>query len=506
MHIKLPAYNRDKIFKNITVTSLWFLVLYGAIMVVLPIKPFWVDEWRLIYNIKFKDVHQLWGQLAYTQQCPRVYLVLLKWFCSLFNYSYFTLRFPAYLAGIGAIYMGYKIMKQLYNVDNGTKTTISNQFLFLLIVSSSHVFIFYYVQTKQYTMDVLLSLVAIYQLLALLKIGQAGNLNRSRYLLLCLSFLVCPFFSYTYTITLMPVYIIALIRGMALLKLQETKIKTLVISFIPLLIGVCSIVIFYITDVAQLMADKSMHNYWSYKMVGNGFNIVFIICRLWELFTAPGAGLLYEIIFGIVGIMAFWVACRQLGTKKNILQYTVREYAKIYSLILLIIVILLFLLGKIPIGEPRLTVYTLPSLAILIINLLDSHIENSKWAKALVFTSYLMYAGVIGHLYSSTFNTFTEQHYAKRINIYIQTEKAILLAKAQGMPIIVTPAVAFPDDVTKEIPYLEPILAYRVEDNIDVYLIKDIAELNDFIKKTPPEISKFLVGDGSSYEIVNKKQ
>ena len=34
-------------------------------------KPFWIDEWRIIYNLKTRSVPGLWDTLDFLQQFPR---------------------------------------------------------------------------------------------------------------------------------------------------------------------------------------------------------------------------------------------------------------------------------------------------------------------------------------------------------------------------------------------------------------------------------------------------
>src|SRR5690606_1839450 len=166
--------------------------------------PFWNDEWRLIYNIKFKNFAQLWGTLDLLQECPRVYLTLLKIISANFDYSYTALRLPPLIIGMSSIALLFFLHKKLYP----QQSLISG--LFILILISSQTFTDYLVQVKQYEMDIFLALAALWQLVILLNL--ATHEQRWRiYIFLCLSLLIVPYFSYTYPIVAAPFFPIALL-------------------------------------------------------------------------------------------------------------------------------------------------------------------------------------------------------------------------------------------------------------------------------------------------------
>lgn len=54
--------------------TLLVFFLYGLLITCFPLLPFWIDEWLLLDNLKFKSQARLWGALEHTQQFPRVYL------------------------------------------------------------------------------------------------------------------------------------------------------------------------------------------------------------------------------------------------------------------------------------------------------------------------------------------------------------------------------------------------------------------------------------------------
>lgn len=164
------------------------MIGWGLIMVIAQVKPFWVDEWRVIYNLKYKTPAMLWGPLDFLQQFPRVYLEIIKAFTDLFGYSYIALRLPSWVIGTFTIIFCYRLMNRIYGKNH------FNRFLFVMILVSACTFTDYYVQIKQYTMDILLSLAALWQFIEILRLKGEKLTNNRRYFLLCASFLVVPFF------------------------------------------------------------------------------------------------------------------------------------------------------------------------------------------------------------------------------------------------------------------------------------------------------------------------
>ena len=505
IHIKDP----DKTIRIITKTTLSFVICSGLILVLAQIKPFWVDEWRLLYNLKFKTPAALWGKLDYTQQFPRLFLEVIKGFTSLFDYSYFVLRLPSFMAATATIFCCYRLMNRIY----GNRQL--NKYLFVLITVSSYTFTKYLVQIKQYEMEILLSIVAIWQLLELLKL-QNPSFNKGGYILLCTSFLVVPFFSYTYPIAAAPIFMVVFVQAIRLLKNNSfagNRKKVLLMQWLPLCICMVSILVFYITDVSQLMADPDMHQYWGYRMINGGVTVKSVGVKLYNLFSEVGAGFIYEIIFGILGVASFVFAIYKTNLKQLFKkEYDTSDWLKLYSILLLLLTMVLIISGKLPV-EPKFNAYTVSSIAIMIIYFIDHLRQNSSFKKPAIIISLILYAGLTGNIFITFITIFTKPEYSRRIAIYVNTENAIIMAQAKKMPIIITPEVAFPDDIRMDIPFIPTISAshvlqtfpaYKVNENIAVYAINDVAEISTYVKKLPPYITAVLAGDGQSFHIIRR--
>ena len=509
--MNLHTLTAAKIIRLATIVTLLFMAGYGLSLVLAEIKPFWNDEWRLIYNLKFKTAEELWGPLIYTQQFPRVYIQCFKAFTSLLNYSYFGLRFPSYLVGIAIILFSWRLMNKIYKADSPTR------YLFVLILISSLTFTQYFVQVKHYTMEIFLSAVAIWQLMELIRIPGADSLPKFRYTALCASFLVCPFFSYTYPIAIAPVFAVVLLQGVPIVKARTNrteKKKALILQWMPLLLCAFSILVFYRIDVSRLMTDKEMLGYWNYRMMSGGHSIQHYAGKLWDFFAQVGSGLLFEIIFGMLGICAFLFGAYKWAKNRNAPSYSKDELLRLYSLLLILLSLALFFAGKLPI-EPKFNAYTVPAISILIIYMADTLCSKPAYHKSAFAMIIVLSVQLMGNIFSTSFSLFTAPEYARRMRIYAATEKAIALAQSRNLPMLITPGVAYPDAITLPNPYMSPITAasvlktfpaYDGSGNLPVYSIPDSATMLQKMALVPVSVKTLLAGDGETYKEISRKE
>ncbi len=492
-----------KLIRKVTVVTLSLLVCYGLALVLAQLKPFWVDEWRVIYNLKYKNSAALLGPLDFMQQFPRVYLEVIKAFAAPFDYSYFTLRLPSFLVGTAAIIFGYRLMKKIYPAEN------LNRYLFVVVLVSSYTFTEYFIQVKQYTMDILLSLVAIAQLI---EVYEMKTRPGRRYTWLCLSFIVVPFFSYIYPVVIAPVFLVIAVQQAVAVKQHgyAAHKKIMLLQWLPLALCAAAIVVFYVLDMSQVMADKDMHRFWSLRMMRSDTGVAAFFGSCYELFAQVGRGLLFSILFGILGIAAFFMAFYKPARYLAVLSRY--HLARLYSVVLLVAVLGLYCLGKLPLGEPRLNVCTIPAITILIIALLDALYRMHATAMLSRTLSVVLYAGVIGHIYTTSFSAVTGSGYARKLAIYVATENAIILAQAKKLPILITPGVAYPYHTTQNLPFsntvpgdwvLKTFPAYKVAQNIPVYNIDDLHHLSSWLLQLQPAARSVLTGDGLRYQVVN---
>ena len=515
MNIKITP----KVLNRATIGIVIYLLCFGVAMTYFPIRPFWNDEWRLIYNLKFKNVSQLWGTLDLLQQCPRFYLTALKAFTSWFDYSYTSLRLPSLITGMASIPFCFYLRKRIF------PDSPLFSYLFILILVSSQTFTDYLVQVKHYNMEIFLCLLALWQFVTLLE-HEPGKVNHVRYGLLCFSFLVAPFFSYTYPIVIAPVIAIVIQKAIISYKNKQHGIGQLVVQLLPMVIVAGSIVIFYFIDVRQLLSDNRM--YQSYlKMLGNEKGESHFIADFWNLFALLGSGFVYEIIFGITGIAAFIYGVYRLAASRN-RTFTRQDYFKLYALLLVVLTIAFIFSGKLLGGVARLTAFTIPSISILIISFFEDMRERYHYIKPANSFAAVLFIGLFGNIFTTCIHTFTKEDYNNRITTYWNTSEALKQARLHKIPILFTDGVKgykinqdapVPgkisyntitpeqirgnDDLCSEV-VLKVNPEYKTWDSIKVYQMPDTKWTNEYINQLPTSVTKVLVGDGTSFRLVSR--
>jgi len=125
---------------------LWFVFL--CVFHYLSARPLWLDESYIFENIKTSSSAQLLGPLKNSQAFPRIYLIIIKNFSRMFDYSVFALRFIPLLCMLSAFFIWIKIYKKGF----------PNKWYFLLALFpfvSSYSLSYYASELKPYSLDVL---------------------------------------------------------------------------------------------------------------------------------------------------------------------------------------------------------------------------------------------------------------------------------------------------------------------------------------------------------------
>lgn len=504
--MKFSKVNSPVAARYVTLFTIGVMLLLGGVSVFFEIRPFWVDEWRIIYNLKFRDVPGLWGKLDFMQQFPRTYLSLMKEWTSRNGYSYFSLRLPSYLVGVTAMAVLYKMAVRVF------PAAVYQRFLMVLMLVSCGTFTEYFVEVKQYTMDLLLSVVALWQLRMLLLVSEK-KVTAGWYLLLCLVFLIAPFFSYTYPIVIAPVFAVMLVHNV--LSWRERKgeggsVQVFLMQWLPLFLCTFSMTVFYLKDAYMPGKDEDMHRFWAHLMMEGGFDPQKFLVNFFHFFAQAGSGFVFWWLFGIFCSISFGYGIYRaiLNIRGGVRDQ--RSMTLLYSVLLPMVVMVLYIAGKLPVGEPRLSAFAVPAISVMLVTFLSAD-RAAKARKAFSVVSFLMFAGLSGNVVSTVIASFTDGKYAKRMQIYRSTQAAIVEAETKGIPIMITPGVAYPYELTKNLPFdntvpgdwvLMTFPAYSAEGKVPVYAISDLKELGRFLDRVPAGVTEVMAGDGVLYKVV----
>jgi len=483
-----------------------------------PVRPFWNDEWRLIYNIKFKTIPELWGRLDLLQECPRVYLSILKYIGAAFDYSYTSLRLPPLLLTLANIFFVFRLRKMLYP-DNAVLS-----YLFVLILISSQTFTDYMTQVKHYEMDIFLCLLVLWQLFVLLRIAREGLRQQGTYALLLLTVLLFPYLGYIYPIAVAQVFPVMAVALWAR-RQQENRRAVIVQVALPLVLAAISIFIFYQIDVRNVIGNKDMYD--SYQRAYYHTKPETFAGDFWNLFALVGSGFVFEIVFGVLGMAAFFYGIYRL-VKTKWSQYTTLQYFHLYAILLLCGVILLFATGKLVGGVARLTAYTVPSISMLLIALLSDIKDKFGRARLGWGMAAVLFLALFGNIISTCINTFTYKDYQRQITTYRNTGKALKQARMQKIPFMVSDGVGgkmqaepaggpgkiatntiTPDQVKGQDDLAAEVIvkvhpAYKVWDTVAYFYMPDAKWIANYVGQLPPAYKAVIAGDGIRYHVYYK--
>lgn len=504
--MKFTKVNSKAAARYVTLFTIGVMLLWGGVSVMFEIRPFWVDEWRIIYNLKFRDVPGLWGKLDFMQQFPRTYLSIMKEWTSTNDYSYFSLRLPSYLVGVTAMALMYRMAERIFPAEK------YQRFLMVLMLVSCGTFTEYFVEVKQYTMDLLLSIVAVWQMRMLLLVGEK-KVTAGWYVLLCIVFLVAPFFSYTYPIVIAPVFAVMLVHNV--LSWRERKweggsVPVFMMQWLPLFLCTFSMTVFYLKDAYMPGMDEDMHRFWAHLMMEGGFDPLKFFVNFFHFFAQAGSGFVFWWLFGVFCSISFGY-----GIYRTILNLRggmrdQKSMMLLYSVLLPMVVMVLYIAGKLPVGEPRLSAFAVPAISIMLVTFLSAE-KGEKARKVFSVVSFLMFAGLSGNVVSTVVASFTDSKYARRMEIYRNTQAAITEAEHRGIPIMITPGVAYPYEQTNNLPFehtvpgdwvLMTFPAYSADGKVPVYAIPDLKELGRYLDKMPGGVKEVMAGDGLHYKVV----
>ena len=128
-----------------------------------------------------------------------------------------------------------------------------------------------------------------------------------------------------------------------------------------------SISAFYLIDVRQLAADTIMYDRWNFIMLNDDHKILSFFISAYSLFAQVGTGDLFENVFGVLGVVSFIAGVVYVAKGWRRKQQSIEWQLRLYSLLVVCLALVLFLFKKLPLGTPRLNVFTVPAITLLII-------------------------------------------------------------------------------------------------------------------------------------------
>ncbi|MFC1504031.1 hypothetical protein ACFL6D_01300 [Spirochaetota bacterium] len=481
---KITAYIRSN-YLNIFILIMISFSLSMEIYSIAVHKSFWLDEFFLIDNVKFSPPLELMGKLKYTQQFPRIYLLLIKWIGHAMKYSHYAFRLlPTSIQIVNILFVYYLFRCRFYD---GNKNKILIAFLLFM---TNFTTVMYFTQFKQYTMEVFAALVAIYQFFAIKKLLREGLCNK-RYILISALFFIMPFFSYTYPICAVP--LIGMLAFSFFYGSKDTSAVKMLI--IPVIFFISSIVIVFFIDIKNVLADPIMNSYWrkymvDYKNVNaffsnlrfstiNLFTILFNTKRKYGNIFFDTAIILLKTSIGLIAAAGFIVNIID-AAKRIIKSRSLRPIGLSDSSIGIYFVLLFFLLYfcyffiKLPLGPRRLNYFAVPMMIYFFIDGIHAFTDRYSIIKVLkkiyIYSLLVVLMGLFIKLYLNELNglnTIFDQKAYDNYGLSIRSayEKNAIIA-------ILDEALPFHHTM-----FLKAHPAYKTYDQILVLHVMDISEL-----------------------------
>ena len=248
-------------------------------------------------------------------------------------------------------------------------------------------------------------------------------------------------------------------------------------------------------DVSKVMQDEGMQAYWQdFLATGDSKGLV-ILTNIYKLFAHIGSGGLFEVVFGILGITGGVHSIIKL--KSNITSGKPLRTAAVYTSVMVLLAIVLYIAGKLPLGAHRLNAFATAPLGLLALYTIDS-LQKLPKGKVIQNTIYpVLVAGLAGNVFSSYNNEYKSEEYKKKLRIYNNASNAIVNAQQRNVPLLVNRELIYPHDnhgieadwAVKTLP------VYRANSNIAVYPANNEAEIQQVMTNNNLSAAIYVTAD-----------
>lgn len=370
---------RSKRFFNVLIFSALFISVFVNLYTIIFSKAFWLDEWFIIFNIKYRSFLGLFGPLDYIQEFPRAYLALVRQFVVFLNYSMYSYKIIPYVVQVVNLVLLIAVLKKLLYKNEWFK-----QFSVYIMFSYNLITVFYFTKVKQYTMDMCFTLLAFLQFHYILK--NAKNMKCSKeYAVILLVIFFGPLLTYGYEICVVPSLVLLVILFIDSIRKKQTNYLFL----IPLLVFAVSLGIVYQINLKYMFSNGPQQGAFYKYFIHYDNPVVFIKQIMFSfdkflcsLFCMPGnisskyimGGLaLLRYVFGLLTVTGIIYSLIRMGRafyhKEDI--FTLAESSgnsyRFYFVVCFLSVFFLYCIGKLPVGEARLDYYAFLMLAYFVV-------------------------------------------------------------------------------------------------------------------------------------------
>jgi hypothetical protein len=312
-----------------------------------------------------------------------------------------------------------------------------------------------------------------------------------------------PFLSYTYPIVIFPVFASLILF---IFRNYKSSSKNLSIATFICFIIILPLFISFLIDIRHVIEDNSMQLYWK-KRLFDVNNLNNIVVNFLDFLMLMGSGYLFKIVFAMILLVS--IVSILFSTTLNKLEFFRNEkfLVEIYSIQVVFTALILYFLGKLPLGESRLNCFIVVAFSVLIVhgaNLIQERYQMIP--KNLVF-GVIIFASVgnisislIGKISQKDKETFDLQ-------IYENVGRAIKQSDKIKLPLIVLPGIAsahFEKEYDDASWILKTHPKFKKENKIKVFGIKDESKIKECLKNN--KLQTAILVDKYSFQLVNQNQ
>ena len=268
-------------------------------------RSLWLDEASLAINMLKLNYTGLLGPLLHGQSAPPFFLILTKLFTEVAGYSEYVLRFFPFICGIISLILFYLLVSNFLQ-----KRMIP---VAITLLTFSYYAIYYSNEFKQYSVDLLFTILLILLALKMYK----SNYNKNFSIYFGILAMISTWFSHTSLFVLSGV-LVALFYELLIKKNktdtgQAIDCKNLKKLMVISLLSISSFALHYFLIIRQLPKNH-FYEFWANSFIpfppSNLSDIKWYLNKIIDFLKNPlGFSVLYgfAFIFLLMGIYGFWI-------------------------------------------------------------------------------------------------------------------------------------------------------------------------------------------------------
>lgn len=334
--------------RNFIFILIFLLAIYLRLDAYLINNSFFTDEILLAQNIFERNYTALFLPLNYFQSTPYLFLVISKFISSTLGINELCFRWFPFISSLISVFLFYMLLKEYFK-------NFWVKALGLFTFAISYQLLFYSQAFKQYSSDVLVSIIILFAASKLENI----KLSSLQYFLLGFFWLICVMLSF-------PAYI--MLAGFCVAWIITKKNLRMLLSFIvPFIFSL----FYYVLNLSKVSASAYLSEYWQ---------------RGFDIFSPEIYKLNFEFLFQYYSFPLLFLILLVAGF------CYLYKYKRFYfwNLLLITAITLIAAFFKIYPFERRLCLFLLPVLMLIIIYPLDNLKDNIK-SKILLFAALIFF-------------------------------------------------------------------------------------------------------------------